>query len=236
MNYLRTPIFAIFLMTTWGAPAETRKALIYDIGKTDGAPRFTQTTQIETAGPNKSWRSEIRDGQNETVMTEKAEIKDGHIVYQYIEQRQIGEAYEMKTEGEKVTFYTFKLEDGKKGELKEKNTVNRTPEFITGPATEGYIQRNWETLMKGEVLDADFGIFELSKAIEFNFRKVASTEEHVRIKMRPGNFFFNIFVDPIFIVFAKSDQRLMRFIGRTPLREKVDGKWKPLDAEIIYPR
>ena len=60
------------------------------------------------------------------------------------------------------------------------------------------------------------------------------TENKVEIKMRPGNFFISMLVEPFKIIFDTSSNKIVYFKGRTPLRINKDGKSKILDAEIIY--
>ena len=214
--------------------AEQRKALIYDIGKTQGQHRFTQESTIEESKEGERlWSSKIVDTTGKLLMTEKATIKNGKIIYQYIEQLQINESYELKVVDQKATFITYKLSDNQKT-LIESKTVDVNDNFVTGPLTELYLQSNWSPLTEGKTVHADFGIFELSKAYGFQFKKKKESEKAVEVVMKPSNFFIALFAPSIDIKFDKKQKRMIHFKGPTPLREMVRGKWKPLAAEIIY--
>ncbi len=218
------------------AGAEPRKALIYDIGKTKDAPRFVQETEItDTAAGEKLWVSKINDAQGVLVMTERAILKYGKITYQYVEQLQIAEAYELKVDGGKATFQTFSLAYGKKGPPVQTKTVAVGTEFMTGPMTEIFLQKQWAELSQGKSIRVEFGIFELSKAVDFKFKKISDKPEVMEIEMRPANFFISLLVEPIRIEFNKESKRMVHFKGRTPLREQSNGRWTAIDAEIIYP-
>jgi hypothetical protein len=52
--------------------------------------------------------------------------------------------------------------------------------------------------------------------------------------MKPSSIFVAALVDPIDLHIDGSTLRLIHFRGRTPLLRKEGGKWKPLDADILY--
>jgi hypothetical protein len=229
--YLSTLFFAVTAQA-----GEVHTARIFDIGKTSGSARFNQETHIETKIDGEvTWSSEIKDDKGTVVMTEKATIKNDRTIYQYIEQLQINEAYELQTADSKATFSTFKIENGKKGSVTETKTVSIGSDFLTGPSTGFYLKSHWDELISGKTLMVEFGIFELSRTIGFKFQKMRETDTSVELQMKPSNFFISFVAEPILMEFDKKDKRLVRFKGRTPLRERVHGKWKPLDAEILYP-
>ena len=72
------------------------------------------------------------------------------------------------------------------------------------------------------------------KAVAFRFSKESEDKDSVQIKMQPSNVFIAMLVDPIYLTFTKDGKKMTHFKGRTPLRQKVDGKWKALDADIVY--
>jgi hypothetical protein len=231
-------LFFIFIFSL-SARAQVGQGRIYDLGHTDGPVKFTQQSTLETL-PNgdKKWSSTIKDASNATVMTEEAQIKEGRVVYQLIQQLQIKEAYQLKVESGRGTFSTYKT-SGKIGDIdftkpSETKTVKIEDSFITGPVAEAYLQKNFPTLLDGKIVYAHFGIFELLKVVDFYFKKKSATDKELVVKMEPDNFFISLLVDPIYLTFDKATKTIVRFKGRTPLRQKVEGEWKPYDAEIIY--
>lgn len=226
-------VLLIFISVT--AFAETQKALIYPLGKTEGKPLFVQTTEVTTLeSGERQWTSKIEDADGKVVMTEKAQMKDTKVLSQYIEQLQINEAYELKVEDKNALFLTYKIKEGQKGAPVDTNKIKMEDDFITGPLTQTYLQKNWDSLMGGNTVWANFGVFEVSKSIGFQFRKVASTDETLELKMKPSNFFISMLVDPIYIQLNSKNKRIEKFKGRTPLKIMKNGKWKSFDAEILY--
>lgn len=228
-------LFLIFVLLSNPVHAENRKAFIYKIGDTAGSPLFTQTTEItEMPSGERHWTSKIEDPSGSVVMTEKARMKDGRMLYQFVEQLQINEAYELKVDGKNVTFLTYKIEKGDKGNPIKSETKVVGDNFITGPLTESYLISHWQELLDNKSVSVDFGVFEVSRPVEFRFHKIASTDKNLEIKMKPANLFISMFVDSMLIDFDSRSKRMVRFQGRTPLRKQVKGKWEAIDAEIIY--
>ena len=75
--------------------------------KSGGQVQFTQENpnRLKTKWRKNRGSSEIKDKDGKVVMTEKADLKDGKILHQFVEQLQINEAYELKVDGKKATFF-----------------------------------------------------------------------------------------------------------------------------------
>lgn len=233
---MKTLWAGLILCIALQAHAFGKKALFYPIGKVSGTPIYTQESDLTPAADGiMQWTSKIMDAQGKVVMTETARIKDGQVIEQYVEQLQIGEVYELKVEGGKATFETFKLVDGKKGASLDRKTVSFSKPFLMGPATESFLKANWSVLESGKSLKTDFGVFEVSNTVGFEFRKIGEKDKVIEIEMKPSNMFISMVVTAIRIDLDKTEKRIVRYIGRTPLREQVKGKWKALDVEIVYP-
>jgi hypothetical protein len=216
--------------------AEVRTARFFPIGKTSGEPLFTQETKVDTSPLGQTtWSSEIKDAKGILVMTEKATVQNDRTTHQYVEQLQIGEAYELNVEGDQATFRTFKIKDGKTGPAESTKPVTIKDNFVTSPATEFYLQKRWSDILAGAIVPVEFGIFELSRTIGFEFKKLSETEDRVELRMKPSNFFVSMVASPMIMEFDKKAKKMVHFKGRTPVREMIGGKWKAIDAEIIYP-
>ncbi|MES3036831.1 MAG: hypothetical protein V4736_02910, partial [Bdellovibrionota bacterium] len=212
MKFIFGLLYCGFIFASAVAEAEIRTARIFDIGKTDGVSRFTQSTEVTVTGADKLWLSSIKDSTGTVVMTEKAIIKDGKIIYQYIEQLQINESYELKTEGNKASFETFEIVDGKKGKSKGSGTVSIEKGMITGPMTESFLHQHWDRLMSGETVKAEFGVFEFSKTVTFQFKKMKADEKSILMQMKPAGFIVSMLVDPMTIEFDAKSKAMVRFV------------------------
>jgi hypothetical protein len=229
----------IAFLVVWFAAAnvhaEVRTALFYNIGHTDGSPRFTQTIDSSTdSSGNTSWDSKIVDSSGAVLMTEVASLHGSKVLHQYVEQLQINESYELNVEGQEAVFKTFKLVDGKRGEVTAESKAKVNGDFIMGPSLSAFIQEKWTALMAEKDFQMDFGVLEMRRFVNFRFHSKNSDNQELEVQMKPANFFIAMLVDPIIIHVRLEDKKVIRLKGRTPLREKVDGKWKSIDAEIIY--
>lgn len=210
-------------------------AKIYPLGKTEGEPLFIQKTTIQhLADGGMTWKSEIRDQENKITMTEASSIKDLQVQSQEIEHFQSKEAYALVREGDQVQFKTFILEESEKKFKSESSKIKVVPQFITGPVTVPFIQSRWEDLSAGKSIDVQFGVFELERKVAFVLRKHSLDDKKMIVKLKPANFFISMLVDPLFMEFDRETKKIIRFRGRTPLKNKVGSQWKPFDAEILY--
>ena len=239
IDFLKTFLFSFSLavpLCAVGTPAgaETLRASIYAVGKTSEAPLFIQESERVREGKFTNWSSVIKDPAGTVIMTEKMTIEDGVVKYHYVEQQQINEAYELESNRNTVAFKTYSLKDGKKSEVTDTAERDKPSEFIMGPTAESYLRAHIPQLNDKKTLKVDFGIHEISRYIGFKFVNVKTESNIMLIKMKPSNFIIAALVDPIMISFDLTKDRIVKIIGRTPLCERKNGKWKPIDAEIIY--
>ncbi len=85
------------------------------------------------------------------------------------------------------------------------------------------------------LVERGFAIHQQLTTLNEEFKKIKETDETIELEMKPANFFISLLVNSIHIDFDKARKRMTHFKGRMPLREQVNGRWKALDAEIIYP-
>ena len=198
------------------APSPTsavRTDRLFFEGKVTETPIFTQETHIDDDGNGgKTWDSKIKDAAGEVVMTELAHLKNDRVIDQAIEQRQIGKAYDLVVADGKATFRTFEWADGQRGKELEHKTVEANDHFLMGPMTDSAIQKNWDTLMSGKTIKADFGVFEAARTIEFKFFKSKDVGDDVEIHMKPASFVIAMMVPTIKLRFNKTT-RVSLFIS-----------------------
>lgn len=230
--------FLLIALFCINALAEDRIAKLYDIGKTDGEPVFTQKIHSDIQeGGVRLHRSSIVDSTGKLIMTETATLVDNKVVKQHIDNFQLNVSYELEVKDGKALFQTYKLVDGVRGPLEKEKTRKLPESYIFGPNTEGFLKANAEALKNNTKIHSQFGVFEAQDFIGMNFTKVKSKEgeKNYHLEMKPSSFFISAFllntskleVDP-------ETFHLIRYIGRTSLRREVKGKLKPWDAEVIY--
>ena len=237
---MRTVLIAFLLFPVWAlAEIEVRSGKFYEIGRTGGAPLYTQTIRIDREKPGfLKTSSEIQNAQGETILRETATVENGRIVSQRMEQLQLAERYELDVKDGKAEFRLFKKSADGKEKLEDHNTVDVNDRFITGPSSEVFLLSRMENLQKGETLPASFGIFEFVRTVDFKFSKMkqafSDNPSAISLRMQPASFWLSFLVNPIDMELDTKTGRLLRYRGRTPVRLKDGKKWKPFDGEIVY--
>lgn len=214
---------------------------IFPLGKTDGAPWFTQKTRYSKDGDGRlTADSTIVDQQGKLVLTEKVVLQGSKLITQKVEQLQTGYEYTVVPKADKVLFQI--LETKGKGN-KEEDSVELTDNFITGPTTQPYLAEHWQELLDGKTVHCRFGVLESKDTFGFNFKlkrkEILNGKELIVVSMKPSSFFnsffFSLLEDGIEIYMDPITKRYVRYKGLTPLfRVDEQGKLHHFTAEIIY--
>jgi hypothetical protein len=234
---VRGVFFLLMVLSVVRVFAEDRRGDIFPLGKVEGAPPYVQEIHIvDLGGGRRQGTGIVKDAKTgEVLVVEKAVMKGYAVESQEIEQRQIGEVYQLEVKEGQAHFRTYKVVNGER-KLKDKESIEKIAEnFITGPGTEAFLLKHFDELKEGKSVEALFGVFEVGRGIDFKFRKIASTEDTLTVKMKPSNFFISMMVDPIEIQLSQKDHMMIHYRGRTPVRLKdARGKWEQMDGEIIF--
>lgn len=234
-------LFFIFIICAgFFARGETqvRIGLFYEVGKKTEKYLFKQETKVTITDPvNRSSVSTIWDDQGQELMRETAEIKNGLVVSQVMEQLQIKEKYVLKVENNKATFETFSTQIPEKPKLLETKTVKIGAQFYTGPSLEVLLLKNLDNLQSAKKIKFDFGIFELQKAISFDVKKTekqfTGEQQLIPLKMELSSL-LSLFVDSLYLEVDPDTGMLRRYRGRTPVRIAKNGRLEPFDGDIYY--
>ena len=229
-------LFQLLPLLAW-ADVQTRISRIYEIGKLHDSPLFVQTTEIQTTGLGDFISSaKIENSSGKVVMTEKVVVQGGSLISQLVEQLQSMEAWELRVDGNKAIFKTYKITES--GRRDEGGKTENVKSFINGPLMENFITKHWGELIAGKTVSTAFSVLELERTVDFKFEKTTEDERLGKrvmvVKMKPSNFFISMLVDPMFLEFDIATKKMVYFKGRTPLKILKSGAWQPLDAEILY--
>ena len=123
------------------AYTQYRTGLYYKIGEKSATPLFRQETKLEiTDDLNRTSFAEIFDAGNKVQLRDIAEVKNGLITIQVLEQLQIQERYELEVKGHSATFKTFSTKESP-ARLLEQKTIVVGDEFFTGPSLEVFFKK-----------------------------------------------------------------------------------------------
>jgi hypothetical protein len=229
------PVLALAALLLLGPPAHARPytAKVYEVGSNRTKLLYNLTrTEKDLGGGKLEAKVVFSDPQtSKEAVTENVIYEGGRPVRYALKKPQIGQEGLLEIKDGKLLFsYT---EDGKADTDDEKDV----PNLIIGPYVVEYLTKNWDTLAKGEELKARFAALDRKETVGFTFKKIEDEKAgpgKVVIRMKPTSFIIAALVDPLLFTFDGATRKLHSVLGRTLPKRQVDGKWKDLDAEIIY--
>jgi hypothetical protein len=198
-----------------------QKKLLFEVARTEsGAPDHLKA----------STRFTTPDGK--PVVTEEAEIAGGRIRKYAVNQLQTGESGGYEVRGGKVHFTWVKGNDA------DSDEEDATDALISGPTTMDFLAAHWPAILAGQDVEARFAVPERQETVGFEFFKVGEEMRDgravVQVKMKPTSFLIAAIVDPLRFWIDRETVRLVELRGRTLPKVKIGGKWKDLDADIVY--
>jgi steroid 5-alpha reductase family enzyme len=210
-------------------------AKIYAVGKTNEAPVFVQKThsEFEPDGTTHT-HTDITDAEAKVVLSEDAVTKGEDLITQSVDKFQSGEHYDTFIKNEHVIF----REKDKGSDKVKESSEGLLDNFTSGPTAEAFLKKHWDEILKGKTVSARFAVNEVRETIGFDFkmkgRKKIGDVDAVWITMSPSSVFISLVASDFDLFLDPKEIRYVKFIGRTPLKTKVDGKLKPFDGEILY--
>ncbi|HHT9130114.1 MAG TPA: hypothetical protein ACFYEC_04520 [Candidatus Brocadiaceae bacterium] len=171
------------------------------------------------------------------IAEEKLTYKNGSLQKLDLVHKQIEQSGSLAVNGNTLTFsYT------KEGKPK---TSDETLDgiLITTDQIYGFLNNNWDKLMKGETLNIRLPVLDRLETVGFKFfqEKEADVDgiKTIVIKMKPSSFVIAALVDPVMFYFHPTDQRpdghkLIEIVGRTVPKRKDGDKWEDLDVIMKF--
>jgi hypothetical protein len=159
--------------------------------------------------------------------------KTNDLVTYDINQFQTNETGRLKFPGDKVVIdYVVQGKEPVKKEFSK-------PAFLTGPPNyEEVIRANFERLKKDKSIVVNFLVWDKLDTYSFKVSYLGEQELNGEkthaFKMNINNFLVAAFISPIRVWFSSDLSKLRRFSGRVGVKRKVDGKYKDLDADVLY--
>jgi len=229
---MKIKIISFFLITAaiHSSLAAEQLASIYEFGKTEGPPLFTQKMnyEIDSSGLRNA-EVIVTDPEGKTVLHETSVTKNGALISLKVEQRQTQKIFEIIQNGKIVTFKR----------TGEKDRTEEVPDnFLGAPGLEYFIHSQWKPILNGETVHIRLGLAERGDTVGLKIFKKDLIQngdnETVVIRIKPSSIIIAALTDPVDLYIDTKKMKLLRFKGQSFLRKNVNGKLKPLDVEIIY--
>ena len=207
--------------------------VIYSQGSDHSKALFTFKRVEEVKGGQTQIHNTYTAPDGGVAVVEEAQLVDGKVARFSVDQNQLGESGFLEVKNGEIHFsYT------KEGKTKT-DQEDLTDNFIVTPTLVPFLQSHWDKILNGDTVDTRFGVLDRRETVGFKFFKIdneaKSTEsEKVLVKMKPTSMIISALVKPLIFVFDRKTKKLLEIKGRTAPKLKSDGKWKDLDADVLY--
>lgn len=230
-NLVRFLVILLFPLTL--SAQQKIAAQLYDLKSERKQKLYDLAVNFTPQGEETLVHGEFRDTEGKTAVTEVGVIRKDNLVRYEIVRSQTNEKGLIAVEGEKIKF-EYEGADGKKktAEEKAKGFILCSSNFAA------FVKSHWEQFQKGESVSVRYAVWDRLETVGFTLRKVGEKEvdgeKTMELQMKPTSFVIAALVDPVHFWYAEKDKNLRVMKGRVPAKQLKDGKWKDLDAEVVY--
>jgi len=211
------------------------KGTVYEMGsnKTKVLFKFERTEKVN--GKSTKVTRVFTDTKGQEANRLELDYNNGALTKVYLKQSQTGDEGRVEIRDNKV-FFEYKTKEDAQFKKEDESLATNT---IINDQIVDYIRINWDKIINGGDVDIRLLVLDRLETVGFSLFKDKELDYDNKkvlvVKMKPSSFIIAALVDPIYFYFDKSDgKKLLEVIGRTAPKQNIDGKWKPLDAEIVY--
>lgn len=224
-------VLVALLMPFIGFTQETTvTAILHDLKSTNKL--YTLDLQLTTKEDGVHSKASYKDVDGKEVVREEGLIKGAQVLRYEITQGQTQEKGRFFVEGDMIRFEY-------EGKGKKKQAEEKIKGTILAPANfNAFVVENWDRLAGGKKLDVRFAVWDRLETVGFTLQKMKDLDSRgsqwMELRMKPTSFVIAALVDPIFLWYSHGDKKLMVMEGRVAPKQLKDGKWKDLDARVVY--
>ena len=105
---------------------------------------------------------------------------------------------------------------------------------VTGPSLHGFILKHWDDLATGGSLRVRMVVLSKMETYGFAIERAEEVGGVTAFSIRPTSPLVRLVVDPLRVEFDSSSRNVVRYVGRVPPMQRMDGKLSALDARVDY--
>lgn len=222
----------LFVSSFSYAQAEDVAATLYDLQTNRAKKIFTLSVDLTFEGGHLRSTARYQTPEGELAVEEKGSIRGAKLLEYEIYRKQTNEKGRISIQGETISFEYEK--DGVKKVASEKVRG----ETLSSANFNAYIQENWDSLVAGKELDIRYAVWDRLETVGFSLKKINEMqnegERWLELRMKPSSFVIAALVDPIHLWYGLGDKKLKLMKGRVPPKILKEGRWRDLDAEVVY--
>lgn len=201
---------------------------MYEIGSNRSKKLYSVKVEQKTQGDQEETIATVTGADGKVALIETTVVKGVDVVKFEIDQKQLETTASINVGGDKVLF--AKTKDGKKKEDSEK----RQSTFVITGNFQKFIASRWADISAGKAVEFRYGVWDRMETVGFEIKKTGEEGSLVVLKMKPSSMIIAALVSPIEFKFSNDGKRLHEMKGRVGPKQNVGGKWKDLDAEVVY--
>lgn len=205
-----------------------QQGTIYPLKGDRSRPLYYYERRVRSEGARLVSTSYVHD-RGKVQLVETAVSDENYKLIEFTEnQFQLGSVGKVTVEGDKVYFFSV-------NEKKEKYSEEtaRLP-VVAGPTFFGFVYKNWDALTAGKTVPFRFAVLSRMETVGFEFNRVDSGPNQVRIRMKPTAFAVSLLVNPLYFTFSAVDKSVQTLEGRVPPKIRKGDGWADLDAYEVY--
>lgn len=194
-------------------------------------PLFNYERRVSSAGSIMTAAHITQDAAGTVIITETAQLTPGYGLKRFdAVNRQMGSSGSVLVSDDGNHLEYSVTVDGKTTTAKEEVSAP----LVTGPSLHGFILKNWEALSSSKKLSVRMIVLAKMETYGFDIRREREESGNTTFSITPSSFLVRLAVAPLSVTFDTASKQVVRYEGRVPPMEVVDGKLKDLDARVNY--
>ena len=201
--------------------------------KDSPTPVYTMVqTEVKEGGVVKSTKRVYAGPDGKEAVVEEVTFENGRIKSLVQDHKQKQRVARLDVKGGKLNFAIIKP-DGDTSTDSENEPSN----LVTGFTVVEFLTGQWKAVLEGKTVESLMPIMDRKAAVRVNWNKIGETvidgRPAVVVEAKPANSLLAMLAPATQVTMDRENGKMYKFSGRqVPLR-RVDGDWKPLDADMV---
>jgi hypothetical protein len=203
---------------------------VFPLVSESAAQLFSYERRIRQAEGGLASSHITRDRNGEVVVVESAQLSPAYEVTRFdAVHREAGYSGSVVVTGGRHLAY--ELNQG--GRITTAVEEVRDP-VVTGPSLHGFILAHWDALARGTKLPVRMVVLARKETYGFTIERAEAANGRIAFSITPRSFIVRLTLDPLRVEFDASGRNVVRYVGRVPPMQRVNGKLEPVDARVEY--
>jgi hypothetical protein len=208
--------------------------LVQPLETPDGPALFSYQRRVQPSGDGMIASHVTRDPQGRVLIVESAAVAADYTLRRFeAVNRQLSQSGSVEAHPDGRQLH-YRLIDG--GRVRTATETIDAP-AVTGPSLHGHLLRQWDVLSAGRAQRVRFVVLSRLESVPFEIRRAEAAAPGRRaFTITPAHWWLRLAIAPLRVEFDEATRHVLRYEGRVPPMQEVDGRLKTLDARVDYPR